>query len=189
MRSERELVGSLRLSEGQINDLDVNIRLPRYSKGSNLHFSIAHKTSYLVRQIQDAMHNAELSSDLIVKLCESVSQGAAEAGAAMDFERLTDQARGLIAACRDAGDILHKTEGHLFEWKSRTLPAMPQNWLRMDPPLPTDLILQLFMDGGQMVLRLFHIQAHSKPPAGKSLAVHGAPVSKLKGTVMQHKTR
>lgn len=64
---ERELVGSLRLSEGQINDLDVGIRLPRYIKGTNLHFSIAHNTSYLVRQIQDAMHNAELGSDEIVK--------------------------------------------------------------------------------------------------------------------------
>lgn len=49
---ERAVVGSLRLSECHVQDFDLSIRFPRYNKGASAHYTIAPKTSYLLRQIQ-----------------------------------------------------------------------------------------------------------------------------------------
>jgi hypothetical protein len=68
---DRAVVGSLKLSECHVQDFELSIRFPRYNKGTSMHYSIAPKTSYLLRQIQDAVHLIERATDLILLLIPS----------------------------------------------------------------------------------------------------------------------
>eukprot|EP00961_Rhodomonas_salina_P048507 651112-Rhodomonas_salina.2 len=79
---ERAVVGSLRLSECHVQDFDLSIRFPRYNKGASAHYTIAPKTSYLLRQIQDAVHLMERAEDLIRQLPGPQTRSSAENGAA-----------------------------------------------------------------------------------------------------------
>mmetsp|Transcript_43687 Transcript_43687/g.103217 ORF Transcript_43687/g.103217 Transcript_43687/m.103217 type:complete len:314 (+) Transcript_43687:172-1113(+) len=190
---ERAVVGSLRLSECHVQDFDLSIRFPRYNKGASAHYTIAPKTSYLLRQIQDAVHLIERAEDLIRQLPGPQTRSSAENGAAAHgnadggLKNPAEQLLRVAKMCAEVLRLLHEAQTTLEDWSTRALPSMPQNWVRMKPPLPPDLILQVYADADALVLRVCLLAKHPRMPPGKHQACAGDTCDRLKGRLMPYK--
>ena len=153
--------GSLTLAECHCEDFDLSVRFAKYNKGNQLHFSTAPKSLYLLRQLQDALRMVEMASDLVVQLHSSSfvpharPATAASCGEVEAVEAAAQQSRSptwleqlplirqVVLLCDEIVALLQAAAKELAEWSSKALPSMPQNWLRMEPPLPPDLLLQV----------------------------------------------
>lgn len=183
--------GSLTLAECHCEEFDLSVRFAKYNKGNPLHFSTAPKTLYLLRQLQDALHMVEMASDRVAQLRSTSFVPHAHYPQTADScadDRIADSAQGfftwadLLPAVRQVGllcdevvSLLQKAEKEMADWSPRALPSMPQNWLRMEPPLPPDLLLQMFVDRSSIVLRVSVLttQAHIRSSASRLLASPG----------------
>ena len=169
--------GSFTLSECHCEDVDLSVRLPKYNKGNQLSFSTGPKTFYLLRQLQDALHLVETASDMVAQLSSfpppTPASGAPHAAAtqapapahaspasetpsarAPDWAVLLPSVRAVSAVCDEVASHLRRAETHMADWTPRALPSMVQNWLRMEPPLPPELLLQMYVDRDAVVLRV-----------------------------------
>ncbi|EKX46904.1 hypothetical protein GUITHDRAFT_107257 [Guillardia theta CCMP2712] len=133
---DKTVVGSLRISDCHVHDFDVNVRFPKYNKGGNMQFTIAHKFTYTLRQIQDALHYIERAGGMLVHLPHL--EGAGDP----TWRELLPYMRKITKVCSDIVELLLKAVTELNDWSTRALPSLPQNWLRMEPALPSDLLLQ-----------------------------------------------
>mmetsp|Transcript_51618 Transcript_51618/g.122976 ORF Transcript_51618/g.122976 Transcript_51618/m.122976 type:complete len:179 (-) Transcript_51618:55-591(-) len=83
---------------------------------------------------------------------------------------------------------LRAARHELEDWSSRALPLLPQNTLRMYPPLPADLRLQAYVDGASICLRVSVVVEHVKQPSNKPKASAGDSCHNLKGRIIPHKS-
>ena len=150
--------GSLTLAECHCEEFDLSVRFAKYNKGNQLNFSTAPKSLYLLRQLQDALCMVEMASDLVVQLhtssfvpharpataasCGEVEAAAQHSRSPTWLEQLP-LIRQVVLLCDEIVALLQAAEKEQAEWSSKALPSMPQNWLRMEPPLPPDLLLQV----------------------------------------------
>lgn len=170
---DKTVVGSLRISDCHVSDFDVNVRFPKYNKGGNMQFTIAHKFTYTLRQIQDALHYIERAGGMLVHLPHLEGAGDPTWRELLPYMRKITKVRPspppprgpereeliLPQVCSDIVELLIKAETELDDWSTRVtslspapssltdphaqaLPSLPQNWLRMEPALPSDLLLQ-----------------------------------------------
>jgi hypothetical protein len=90
-------------------------------------------------------------------------------------------------AVRQALTSLCASRREMGDWQPRVLPLLPQGALRMYPPLPADLLLQAFVDGPAVCLRLAHVAVHHKAPPGKPRAGAGDSCHNLRGRCAPYK--
>jgi len=192
--------GSLTLAECHCEDFDLSVRFAKYNKGNTLQFSTAPKSSYLLRQVQDALHMVEMASDLVAQFATSsfaicrdytVAHGDAveRTPRTHNWLELLPLIRQVGLLCDEIAMLLHKAEKEMADWSSKALPSMPQNWLRMEPPLPADLLLQMYLDKSTLVLRVsvLTIQVPSRSSSNRLLAAPGDSAERLRGRLISHK--